>query len=57
LESLLVADDLQSASRLNELRPLLVQALPAEALVRLCRQIEDYDFPAALASLREMQVS
>ena len=57
LESLLVADDLQSASRLSELRPLLVQAFPAEALVRLCRQIEDYDFPAALASLREMQVS
>jgi anti-sigma regulatory factor (Ser/Thr protein kinase) len=53
LESLLAADDMRAAAALNALRSRL-HALADEAVVaRLAREIEKFDFPAALGTLRE----
>ncbi len=52
LEALLAADDLRAVSILREIQPHLSQVLPAEPLARLQRQAEEYDFQAALETLR-----
>jgi hypothetical protein len=53
LESLLAADDMRAAAALNALRSRL-HVLADEAVVaRLAREIEKFDFPAALETLRE----
>jgi len=57
LEELLAADDMQSVAALRETLPLLTQALPGETLARLRQQVEDYDFHAALETLRAAAAS
>ncbi len=52
LERLLREDDLAAASVLHGALPCLARQLPAEALTRLARQIEAYDFQSALETLR-----
>ena len=54
LDVLLSADDMQSLVLLRESLPLLAQTLPADLLARLRRQIENYDFHAALTTLRSL---
>ncbi|MBU1664160.1 MAG: PhnD/SsuA/transferrin family substrate-binding protein [Gammaproteobacteria bacterium] len=53
LEELLAADDMQAITVLHETLPLLAQALPDKTLTRLRQQAEDYDFHAALETLRD----
>ncbi|MDD5388835.1 MAG: PhnD/SsuA/transferrin family substrate-binding protein [Gallionellaceae bacterium] len=55
LEELLAADDMQAISVLHETLSLLTQVLPGETLARLRQQAEDYDFHAALETLRGWQ--
>jgi PAS domain S-box-containing protein len=52
LERLLREDDLGALDALREARASLARALSAEALARLNRQVETYDYQAALATLR-----
>ena len=52
LEQLLNEDDMDAADALRAALPALARALPAKALDRLARQVEAYDFYAALETLR-----
>ncbi|MDD5388834.1 MAG: PAS domain-containing protein [Gallionellaceae bacterium] len=52
LERLLHEDDLGAGDALRAALPGLAHVFPAEALVRLTRQVENYDFQAALDTLR-----
>jgi two-component system sensor histidine kinase/response regulator len=53
LELLLRTDDMGAADALRELLPALERRLSAETLARLTRQVQQYDFEAALAVLLE----
>jgi two-component system sensor histidine kinase/response regulator len=53
LESLLAADDTQAVDVFEQAQPLLLATLGADIL-HLGRQIEAFDFPAALATVREL---
>jgi CheY-like chemotaxis protein len=52
LEGLLSSDDLWAVAALRESRTTLASALSAEVLARLSAQVEEYDFHAALETLR-----
>ncbi|MBU1664159.1 MAG: Hpt domain-containing protein, partial [Gammaproteobacteria bacterium] len=51
LERLLQEDDLGAGDALRAALPGLAHSFPAEALARLARQVENYDFQAALDTL------
>ncbi len=53
LEELFATDDLRAIASLRGIAPQLEQALPAETFARLLKQAEDYDFHAALETLRD----
>jgi len=55
LERLLCEDDLGAGDALRAAWPSLAHAFPAEALARLARQVEHYDFQAALDTLRTVR--
>jgi len=55
LEALLRADDMAAADALRAARPLLARTLPAQTLARLTRQVERFDFAAALETLATAQ--
>jgi two-component system sensor histidine kinase/response regulator len=52
LESQLTEDSISAAATWHELKPLLEGVLEGDEFVLLRRQIESFDFPAALAALR-----
>lgn len=52
LESQLAEDSISAAATWRELKPLLEGVLESDEFVLLRRQIESFDFPAALAVLR-----
>ena len=52
LEALLAADDMRAATLLEAALPHLASHRDAADLARLRKQVEDYDFQAALATLR-----
>ena len=52
LETQLEQDDMNACAIWRELRPLLASSLGDERLAALGRQIESFDFPQALTSLR-----
>jgi len=54
LETQLEQDDMNAFGIWRELRPLLASSLGDERLAALGRQIESFDFPQALTSLRTM---
>lgn len=51
LKALLAADDLGSLDLLRDIQPQLAELLPAPSLRKLLRQVESFDFQAALATL------
>lgn len=53
LEQLLAQDDINSVQVLREHHGQLLRLLGQDRLERLRRQVESFDFPAALATLRE----
>lgn len=52
LQTLLIADDMAAVSVMREIEPLLAQALNAESMARLLRQVEAFDLQAASETLR-----
>jgi len=52
LETQLGQDDMKASGTWRELQPLLSASLGDDAVASLGRQIEDFDYPLALASLR-----
>ncbi len=54
LEAQLATDDAQAIDTWRELGPLFTQTIGRGLAVPLGRQVESYDFPEALASLREI---
>ncbi len=52
LEHLLREDDMAAGDALRAVMPGMAPLFPAEALARLARQVESYDFQAALDTLR-----
>lgn len=55
LARLLSEDDLRSATALKHALPALARVYDAKVLAELRQQIENFDYPAALHSLRAMQ--
>ena len=53
LHGLLSQDDMRSGDALRAASSDLARVLPAATLARLTRQIEEFDFPAALETLRQ----
>ena len=54
LEAQLATDDAQAIDTWRELGPLFTQTIGRGLAVPLGRQVESYDVPEALASLREI---
>ncbi|MCP5278087.1 MAG: hypothetical protein H6935_06965 [Thiobacillus sp.] len=55
LENLLAADEMSSQDCLREVQPLLADLMPEAALKVLLAQVENFDFQAALDTLRAHQ--
>jgi hypothetical protein len=55
LEHLLGEDDLRSAATLQSVLPILAQTCEARDLALLVKQIQSFDYPAALSTLRDMR--
>jgi PAS domain S-box-containing protein len=54
LETQLQQDDMKASGTWRELQPLLTASLGGDTVASLGRQIEDFDFPLALDSLRSI---
>ena len=55
LEHLLGEDDLRSVATLQSVLPILAQTCEARDLALLVKQIQSFDYPAALSTLRDMR--